>query len=199
MISIRFALAHRDRLASLLLASTSPCAPPEFPADLFEKTGAIARSRGMAFLQSIIEQRARAQSSERRTDRWLERWGGAYWPHHRHRYRSMDPAAYQALGIAMASQTPVTNRLAAISLPVTVLVGVDDEGFLAGADRLVRGIPGALEVRLEQSGHHPHRENPEAWLDAVAAHLARTEAADESRQDDAVLPGERRLPFPADA
>lgn len=177
MISLRFALAHPERLASLMLVSTAPFAPPDFPADLFEKTGELAGSRGMAFLQALVERRARSETSVRRTDRWLSHWVGAYWPHHRHRYRSMDPVAYRALGIAMARQEPVTDRLGALALPATVVVGVDDEGFLEGADRLVRGIPEARSVRLEQAGHHPHRENPEGWLDAIACHLARAEGS----------------------
>jgi len=51
---------------------------------------------------------------------------------------------------------------------------VQKDGFLAGADALARQIPGATRVDVEQAGHHPHRENEEAWLDAVSAHLART-------------------------
>ncbi|MEZ4332681.1 MAG: alpha/beta hydrolase [Myxococcota bacterium] len=177
MVALRFALAHPDRLASLMLVSTAPFAPPEFSVELFEKTGALAESRGMAALQALIERRARSESSARRSDRWLARWEGAYWPHHRHRYRSMDPAAYRALGIAMARQAPVTDRLGHLVLATTVLVGADDEGFLDGADRLAEEIPGAVSIRLEQAGHHPHREDPEGWLEALVDHLARAEAA----------------------
>lgn len=176
MIALRFALAHPERLASLFLASTSPFAPPEFPADLFEKTGELAAHRGMAFLQALIERRARNETTIRRTDRWLTHWDDAYWSHHRHRYRSLDPVAYRALGLAMARQEPVTDRLGELTLPTTILVGSDDEGFLDGADQLARGIPRAHAVRLERSGHHPHRENPEGWLESVVDHLARAES-----------------------
>jgi pimeloyl-ACP methyl ester carboxylesterase len=58
-----------------------------------------------------------------------------------------------------------------------VIVGVDDEPFLAGADRLARGIPGAVRVDIPDAGHHPHRENPPAWLAAVSAHLDRCAGA----------------------
>lgn len=176
MVALRFALDRPDRLASLMLASTAPFAPPEFSVELFEKTGALAASRGMAALQALIERRARSEPTTRRSDRWLSRWEGAYWPHHRHRYRSMDPVAYRALGIAMASQTPVTDRLATLALPTTVLVGRDDEGFLDGADRLASAIAGAVSIRLDHAGHHPHREDPAGWLEAVVDHLARAEA-----------------------
>lgn len=175
MISLRFALAHPGRLASLLLASTSPSAPDAFTAETFEKSGEIARTRGMAFLQALIEQRARSTPPTRPSERQTARWSESYWPHHRHRLRSMEPLAYQELGLAMVRQRPVTDRLAELALPVTVLVGLDDEGFVEGSERLARGIPDAVFVRIPEAGHHPHREAPSAWLDAVDDHLARVD------------------------
>lgn len=176
MVALRFALAHPTRLASLLLASTAPFAPPTYTEETFEKSGAIARTRGMAFLQAVIERRARSAPPTRPSDRQTARWSESYWPHHRHRYRSMDPVAYQALGLAMVRQRPVVDRLGELALPATVLVGLDDEDFLAGAEALARGIPAADFVRIADAGHHPHREAPEAWLDAVCALLDRSAA-----------------------
>ncbi|MBY0401334.1 alpha/beta hydrolase [Myxococcota bacterium] len=177
MVALRFALARPERLASLLLASTAPFAPPTFDAELFLRSGEIARSRGMTFLQALVEQRARATPSSRPSDRQTARWQASYWPHHRHRYRSMEALAYQELGLAMVRQVPVTDRLGELALPTCVLVGLDDEDFLAGCERLASGIPDARLVRIENAGHHPHREDPAAWLDAVCEHLARTTPA----------------------
>ncbi|MBK7950574.1 MAG: alpha/beta fold hydrolase [Deltaproteobacteria bacterium] len=174
MISLRFALAYPARLASLLLVSTSPFSPEVFTAETFERSGEIARTRGMAFLQALIEQRARSTTPTRPSDLQTARWSASYWPHHRHRYRSMEALAYQELGLAMVGQVPVTDRLAELSLPTTVLVGLDDEAFLDGSARLALDIPGAAFVRIADAGHHPHRESPSAWLDAVCDHLDRT-------------------------
>jgi pimeloyl-ACP methyl ester carboxylesterase len=174
MIALRFALAHPTRLASLLLVSTAPFAPEGHSVELFEKTGAIACARGMAFLQALVEQRQRgAEAGSAADDRATARWGGAWWPHHRHRYRSMDPVAYRELGLAMVRQTSLVPRLGELVLPVTVIVGEHDDAFLPGADALARGIPGATRVDVPLTGHHPHRENEDVWLDAVSAHLER--------------------------
>lgn len=174
MVSLRFALAHPDRLASLLLVSTAPFAPDGFDAALFEKTGAIAVARGMTFLQALVEQRSRATPpGAAGADAATARWGEAWWPHHRHRYRSMDPVAYRELGLAMVRQTSLAPRLGELALPVTVVVGDGDTAFKAGADALAKQIPGAVRVDVALAGHHPHRENEEAWLDAVTAHLER--------------------------
>ena len=72
----------------------------------------------------------------------------------------------------MVEQEPVTPRLGELRCPTTVLVGADDEEFLAGADALAAGIGHARRVTLPDAGHHPHRENPAAWLEAIADHLA---------------------------
>jgi pimeloyl-ACP methyl ester carboxylesterase len=173
MVSLRFALAHPERLRSLLLMDTSPSAPDGYSLASFEKAGAIAEARGMAFLQQRVERAARAERSSRPADRQAEKWADAYWPHHRRRYRSMDPAGYEPLGRAMLTQRPVVERLGEIACPVTVMVGLDDESFLAGADALMAGIPHAIRVDLADAGHHPHRESTGAWLAAVREHRRR--------------------------
>lgn len=173
MICLRFALAHPARLRSLVLVGTAPFAPGGYTAELFEKSGSIARTRGMAFLQALIEQRSRASEPSRPSDRHAARWADVYWPHHRHRLRAMEALAYQELGLAMVRQESIVDRLPEIGVPVTVIVGSGDEGFLTGADALAAGIPGAVRVDIENAGHHPHRENESAWLDAVSRHLER--------------------------
>jgi pimeloyl-ACP methyl ester carboxylesterase len=177
MVSLRFALAHPARVASLLLVSTAPFAPDAFTVELFERSGALGRTRGMGFLQALIERRARSSEPVRPAERQHFRWGDAYWPHHRHRYRVMEALAYQELGLAMVRQVSLEPRLGELALPVTVIVGCHDEDFLPGADCLAGAIPGAHRVDIEDAGHHPHRENPSAWLDAVSAHLARVSPA----------------------
>ncbi len=173
MVALRFALAARERLASLVLVGTAPFAPPGFSAEQFEKSGGIALARGMAFLQARIEERARAGGPQRPADRAALRWADAYWPHHRHRFRSMDPLAYQALGLAMVHQVPVTARLGELALPATVVCGVHDEEFLGGADHLARALPDVVRIDVPDAGHHPHRENPAAFLDALTSHFVR--------------------------
>lgn len=174
MVAVRFALAHPDRLASLVLMSTGPFAPSDYTSETFEKAGAIAESRGMAFLQILIEKAN--STADAASDRQIAKWAESYWPHHRRRYRAMDPAAYRGLGVTMTDQESQVGRLGEISIPTTVIIGLDDEGFQDGAKALTDGIPGVVRVELEDAGHHPHREDTEGWLNAMRAHLARAKA-----------------------
>jgi pimeloyl-ACP methyl ester carboxylesterase len=173
MVALRFVLAHPGRVASLIAMDTAPFCPAAYTPEFFAKAGAIARARGMAFLQERAEQHARSDPDPSASDRQTRKWADRYWPHHRLRYRAMDPVAYGALGEAMTRQEPVTDRLGEIRCPVTVLVGGEDEEFLAGADALAEGIADARRVTLPDAGHHPQMESPRAWLEAVEAHLRR--------------------------
>lgn len=176
MVTLRFALAHPERVASLVLMDTAPFAPDAYDPATFEKAGAIARARGMGFLQQLVERAVRNDPAPSASDRQTRKWADRYWPHHRMRYAAMDPVAYGALGLAMLGQEPVTGRLGEITCPTSVLVGAEDTEFLAGADALAAGIPFAVRVTLPDAGHHPHMENPEAWLAAVRGHLRRARA-----------------------
>ena len=176
MVGLRFLLAHPDRVASFIAMDTAPFAPAGYGRRLFEASGAYACEHGMAALQKRAEEVAKSPDRKRPpspADRHLEGWADRYWPHHRRRYCAMDPLAYRELGCEMVDQAGVQDRLGEISCPTLVLVGADDSDFLPGADALEAGISGAHRVTIEEAGHHPHQENPQAWILAISDHLAR--------------------------
>ena len=177
MVALRFTLAYPERVASLVAMNTAPFGPTGYSRKLFETSGAYAREHGMPALQARVEEVAKSgKRPPSPADRHLESWADVYWPHHRRRYCAMDPLAYQELGCEMVDQPGVKDRLGEIVCPTLVLVGSDDSSFLPGADALEAGIPGALRVTIENAGHHPHQENPEAWTRALGDHLARVRA-----------------------
>lgn len=173
MIALRFTLAYPERVASLVLMSTSHTVPAGMQAETLRKAGEIALARGMPRLQELVERRQRDGASEEPADRHIERWADRYWPHMRRRYAVMDPNAYMGFGQEMASQSSLEGRLHEIACPTTVLVGEDDRPFLAAADAMTREIPGAVRFTLANAGHHPHQENPDAWWRAMEDHWRR--------------------------
>lgn len=59
-----------------------------------------------------------------------------------------------------------------IGAPLLLLQGLEDVyGTLLQLDEIVRAAPHAQQLRLTQCGHSPHRDEPEASLDAIAAFL----------------------------
>jgi 2-succinyl-6-hydroxy-2,4-cyclohexadiene-1-carboxylate synthase len=99
--------------------------------------------------------------------------GDAYWERGRKKMTSMDPEAFEALGIALGEGEPMTQRLGEIRCPTLVLVGEEDAPFLEAAVVMERGIRGARRAVIPGGGHSPQLEAPAAWRTAIEDHLRR--------------------------
>jgi pimeloyl-ACP methyl ester carboxylesterase len=178
MLALRFALTHPDRVASLMLMSTSCEAPDVLTREVFVKAGGFAESRGMEVLQARLEELGRADESPLADDATPGQidWRRRYWAHHKLRLCSMDPYAYGALGLAMMDQVPITDRLCEIRCPTTVMIGTADDEFVRGTEILSSQIVDTACQVLSGIGHHPHQESPDAFLKIVVDHLQRVRA-----------------------
>lgn len=178
MVALRIALAHPERVASLVLMSTSASAV-DFDRSLFARAVELARAAGMPALAQVMRARAAEDPTRPEADRRVEReWGEErFWHWRTERVAAMDPEAYAAFGRALGEAPSLLPRLGAIVCPTLVLVGEADREFRGPADDLARGIPGARQVVLPAAAHQPQHEAPEAWLAAVRDHLARVRGA----------------------
>ena len=173
MVALRFALAHPERVLSLVLMDTAARPFRLMPPTVLEGARAVIEARGMEGLFEVMRagDRPRAEASHRfeetlGSDRYWDRIGA--------KLRQMDPAAFVTLGGAQLEG--VLERLPEIRCPTLVLVGAQDLPFIDAADELARGIPGAIQVTIPDAAHSPQHENPDAWLAAVSDHLARVRA-----------------------
>ncbi len=174
MLALRLALAHPERVASLVLMNTTPRAPEGLDLDAFALARKVAREAGMETLQKLLQAHLQASPERAAAERRAaEREGERYWEHHRRRFHRMDPEAYARLGDAMLAQPSLEPRLGEIRCPTLVMVGEEDVHFRAPAETLAAAIPDAELIVLPDAEHHPQRENTEAWLAALRAHLAR--------------------------
>lgn len=69
----------------------------------------------------------------------------------------------------------VTSRLGEIHLPTLVIGGRHDEATPAITEAVHRGIPGSEWVIFENSGHFPHIEETEQYLQIIEQFLGRVE------------------------
>lgn len=175
MLALRFTLAHPERVASLILMSTSCEAPEGYTRETFIKAGGYATSKGMVQLQARLEELGTAQEEPLAEDASAEQraWQARYWPHHKLRLLAMDPHAYGALGVLMMEQVPVTTRLSEITCPSTVIIGADDIEFVDGAAKLAAGLRDVATHSLPGVGHHPHQESSDRFLEIVSEHMGR--------------------------
>lgn len=172
MVALRFALAHPERVASLLLMDTAARVPDRMPRAAYAAAGSIALSDGMETLAALLRARAADEPSRPAAERRLEQeWGERFWERRHRRLTAMDPLAFNALVLELVDHAPITDRLGEIRCPTTVIVGSEDVGFLAPSAELVEAIPGARLVTIPDAAHSPQIENPSAWLAAIRGHL----------------------------
>jgi 3-oxoadipate enol-lactonase len=75
------------------------------------------------------------------------------------------------------------HRLAAIHVPVLVITGERERYFPVDAGReLAAGLPNGRFVVIPGATHHPQRENPEAFAEAVRAFWREVEAGPSARK-----------------
>jgi pimeloyl-ACP methyl ester carboxylesterase len=175
MLALRAALGAPQRIASLVLMSTSARPLGFIDRAQLALAGRVAREAGMPALAQILRARAAGDAARSEADRRIEvEWGEErFWAWRTARVAAMDPAAYEPLATALAEQEDLTARLAEIACPASVLVGELDQEFRAPSDALARHLPGARLHVLPRAGHQPQHEAPEAWRAAVLEHLAR--------------------------
>lgn len=179
-VVLRFALAHPERVASLVLMDTSANSfRGRSSASMRAEIAAFAREHGMvALARRTRELMAASNQVPPAAKQLVERMGAdAFWQRIERKHAQMDPVAWDALSAEMGKAEPVVPRLGEIRCPTTVLVGAEDVAFLRPSDEMEQGIRGARRVTIPDAAHSPQLENPAAWLAAIRAHLDWARAA----------------------
>ncbi len=82
-------------------------------------------------------------------------------------HSSAQGLAHAARGMLSQVDDRVIQSLPDISVPTLVLVGEDDEAFIAPTDYMAFKIPGATRVTIKGAGHASNIDQPQAFNDAV--------------------------------
>lgn len=173
----RYTLDHPDRVAGLILYDTSPVTGGEFWADAMANVESFVRrhpDRPEAADVATAFQETPTEPDDAWVTTKLYRILPAYFADYWGRETELAPFRAGVRGF-LAPQlgeepTPfdVRDRLGSITVPTLVVVGAHD--FICGtrwASMLHDGIPGARLLRLEESGHFGHLEQPEEFYGAV--------------------------------
>ena len=175
MLALRIALAEPARVASLVLMDTSAGPLAHVDRGLLETAARLAREAGTKALAAVLRARAADDPERGEPDRRVERTWGAerFWAWRTARVEATDPLAYEVLGAQMLDAPDLEPRLGGIAVPALVLVGAEDGPFLEPARVLAEGLPAARYVAIPGAAHQPQHESPQAWREAVLAHLRR--------------------------
>ena len=172
MLTLRLALAHPDRIRSLVFMCTAPELPNSLSRAGFEVGAEIAEVRGMDGLQVLMEKAGRRDCSAT-----IAAWGERYWVHHRRRICAMTPESFRGVGTAFFDSESLVDRLGEIEASSLILVGELDADFLPGADLFEKHLRSARRATLPGAEHHPHQENTNAWFAEIERHLDEVDQA----------------------
>jgi len=160
-ISLRFALAHLQRTAGLVLIDTQ--AGREDPDkmeqyDLMHEvwTGSGASDQLLEMVAAIIIGNKSPESAA-----WIAKW------------KAMDPSRLTAIYRTLMDRDDVTARLGEISAPAVVIHGTEDVAIdITLAEQLCSNLPGCRGVvRIEGAGHSSNVTHPEPVNRAIAEFL----------------------------
>jgi pimeloyl-ACP methyl ester carboxylesterase len=150
-LSLLFCARHPERVAALLLVDTGPGFRDDAARETWNSwVGGLADdldARGLNALRSGPETEA------------AEHTAGAG-------------------ALAVAARAILTQRdgqafasLGSIAVATLIVVGAEDDRFLAAAEAMARRIPGARKVMLEKAGHAANMDQPAAFDHALGEFL----------------------------
>ena len=168
MIALRAALAQQQRLASLILMDTAPGPVALLDNAMLERVGTLVTEHGCGVLLESMRQHAQPAHVQRGIDHLGE---AEHWRRIRWKLEHMDPAAFVQLGKALGEQDDLTHQLPSLTIPVSVIVGEDDQPFVEPSKTMAALIPHASLHLIANAGHSPQYENRSGWRGAIEAHL----------------------------
>jgi proline iminopeptidase len=177
-VALHTAIRHPDLMAGLILCDTSPTMAPlpddDPPAALIDRAGPEA----VAVTQRLFGGDLSAGTMEA-FNRLVAPFYAA--PDHMDVPGRLFPLSSFATDVAehffgrLAARYDVRDRLAAIRVPTLVIAGAYDWVCPPVASRsMARQIPDARLVEIDNAGHFPFSEEPEAFTAAVAEFVAST-------------------------
>ncbi|MEM7077383.1 MAG: alpha/beta fold hydrolase [Pseudomonadota bacterium] len=170
MVVMRALLAQPGRFHSAILMDTAPYAPNLFPPQVFARLVEQVRQHGCESLLAGMIAQPQNAAVKRSIDYLGEK---EHWRRIRAKLEAMDADAFADLGELLNDHPSILPGLRAIAQPVTVMVGRDDQPFIAAARDMAETLPNADLQIIPDAGHSPQYENPEAWRAVVENHLAR--------------------------
>ena len=149
-LSLRFVLAHPDRVRGLVLIDTGPGfrnAAARDDWNRFAETYATSlEENGLAGLPAGEELHADA-------------------------HRDAGGLVRAARGILVQHDSAVIDGLSSIAVPTLVIVGSEDKGFIAGSEHMAAKIPHARLVVVDGAGHAPNVTHRAEFDDAILGFL----------------------------
>ena len=167
MVAIRYGIKHHRALASLMLMDTSS-APLKMRSAAREAMQSIIEEKGLAGLVQMMRVAPTSPEVQNGIDFLGE---DEHWHRVEEKLGQMDIVAYRALAMALGAATDLTEALAPISCPTTIMVGEADTPFVEPSRKMAETIGDARLCIIEGASHCPQYENAGGWTTVLNTHL----------------------------
>lgn len=167
MVVRRMAVAAPDRVDAVVFESTAAGPPRGLDPDLVDLGAALALE-DFAALKVVLDD-ARVLGTPAYERLLAERPGFADYV--AAKWARLVPSMWSALAPAIAREPDALHEIRALRCPVLVVVGELDAVFLEASSAIAAAAPDAGLAVIADAGHHPHFENPEAWVAVMTAFL----------------------------
>ncbi len=169
-VALRFALAARERLRSMILMDTTAWS--------FEFEDPALAELILSYFASLTSEQVMGRPPATPETELIAQATPAGWRARKSELdAAFDPMAAKALGRAIFGDElqPVDHLLGDIDVPVTVIVGEHDHPYVDRAPDLADGVVHGELVMIDGAYHSPQLTHPAQWLTAVRSHLARVD------------------------
>jgi pimeloyl-ACP methyl ester carboxylesterase len=163
-----------DRVEALILMDTTHGPLGALDPELVAAVGEVARTQGM---DAVAELMATVDLLESQAYLRAVEADPSYGERGDRQRRAASPAMFAAMGMAIATQPDRLDQLRHLDVPTLVIVGEEDEPFLADSAAMAEAIPGARLATVAGGGHSPQFEAHAAWWEALSGFLASLPAA----------------------
>jgi pimeloyl-ACP methyl ester carboxylesterase len=157
-MSLAFHRAHPDRTRALLIIDTGP---------------GYKNDEARAGWNATSIRRAERYETEGLGD--LSRAGAEV---RASSHRDASGLARAARGMLTQRDARVIESLPDVAVPAIVIVGQNDQPFLAASDYMAAKIPGAKKAVIPDAGHAANIDNPKAFNEALVAFLKQARLAE---------------------
>lgn len=146
-MSLAFHRRHPNRVSALLLIATGPGFKKDSSRDEWNKTAYQTADNFDLNGLSVLESRSSEQSQAM--------------------HRNAKGLALAARGMLAQQDSNVFYSLPSIKVPALVVVGADDQPFLAASAYMAKSIRGAQKVVVSGAGHATNIDQPEGFMRAL--------------------------------
>ncbi|MEM9620539.1 MAG: alpha/beta fold hydrolase [Pseudomonadota bacterium] len=87
-------------------------------------------------------------------------------------HKDINGLVYAARNMLTQENARVINSLPQINVPALVVVGEQDEPFLAASDYMAHKIPGAVKLVIADAGHAANMDQPKVFNEGILAFLS---------------------------